>query len=153
MKSGPRMKTMEKALGVVAPLTDWYPASVLPVREGFYEVRNNRVLGSRSKAKLVGRKTRYWTGSMWLTQVDGQSSIFGKHDSHEWRGVRRWVLVQCNEPILGCDAYIKHRTPQNTKWTVDLAQAKGFDTEAKALAYRDHGRWPFGLAKIEAVLP
>lgn len=135
------------------PLTDWISCTTPPVREGEYEVEALRYGDKPWRATYRDGKWFTAESSTFVKVGQSMDDTMAHPENYRWRGVRRWVLVQRNEPILGRDAYIEHRTPQNTKWTAELAQAKGFDTEAKAMAYRYHGRWPFGLAKIEAVLP
>jgi len=66
--------------------TAWFPGSTLPVRAGYYEVRNNRYMDGRHRGRLFGSRKRYFTGRIWLTEKQGHLSIFGSHDSHEWRG-------------------------------------------------------------------
>jgi hypothetical protein len=144
--------SIEQLQAVAKPtpfLTDWIPCTTPPVREGESDLTANINIDVLYPVRIK------YSGDTWL-RMDGSPFFRDSVDEladWSWRGARRWVLVQRNEPILGCDAYIEHRTPTNTKWTNELAGAKGFDTEAQALAYRDKGRWPFGLAKIVAVLP
>lgn len=65
--------------------TPWYPRGAKPRRKGYYEVRNSRLVHWRHT--LVGRPTRYWDGSNWRIDKGDRISIFGRHDSHQWRGL------------------------------------------------------------------
>ena len=74
-----------------ALLTPWFPASVLPVRPGVYEVGHDPWTQPhpRSRHRLTGRR-RLWDGRTWRAGwLNEQVSIFGTHPSHEWRGVLR----------------------------------------------------------------
>jgi hypothetical protein len=85
---------MPNAALAALPVTDWLPGSTLPALPGYYEVRNNRSLPACHHWRLVGKNQRYWDGSIWLCWKDGPASVFGRHETHEWRGQRRWVLVR-----------------------------------------------------------
>lgn len=76
---------------------NWLPASCLPVRPGHYEVGHDPRTepGRRSQMHLIGR-TRYFDGAVWLTGMgkhDGPT-IFGKHESHQWRGLTKKAYDQ-----------------------------------------------------------
>lgn len=69
----------------------WLPASVLPVRPGFYEVGHDvsTAPGNRAFMRLTGR-VRYFNGKFWSTGPDsGCNTIFGQHVSHQWRGLTK----------------------------------------------------------------
>ena len=61
--------------------TPWYPASIKPVREGWYEV------------KMVGIpeiEKRYWNGTYWqFSKKDDRSSMFGDWTGDQWRGLTK----------------------------------------------------------------
>lgn len=67
-------------------LTDWYPAQIKPVRPGWYEVRGSA---------LTSAPFRYFDGRYWYAWPRCElRSIFGRHSSHEWRGVRAEALAK-----------------------------------------------------------
>ena len=80
----------------MADMTDWYPASVNPARPGEYEVRNGRPLSHNNKARLLGNNRRYWDGEEWwcASPLSGFPTIFGTHDSHQWRGLTRAAYLK-----------------------------------------------------------
>jgi hypothetical protein len=68
--------------------TPWFDASIKPVRDGIYEVRDGLPWNSRSRHKLspapyrVFREGQWRAGWLWE-----EISIFGSHPSHQWRGL------------------------------------------------------------------
>lgn len=67
--------------------TNWYPSSVKPVREGIYEVGHSYSLHWNHKKFLIG-SARYFDGENWMAGWnDDVISIFGSHESHQWRGL------------------------------------------------------------------
>jgi len=72
-------------------LTDWFPASMQPVRPGVYEVGHDPCTAPhpRSRHRLTGSR-RLWDGHTWRAGwLNEQVSIFGTHQSHQWRGIFR----------------------------------------------------------------
>jgi len=85
---------MDQTLQDSPPVTDWFRGDAFhPALPGYYEVRNNTRMHHRSKHLLVGKNQRYWDGFRWLTWEGGHLSVFGAHKTHEWRGVRMWVVA------------------------------------------------------------
>lgn len=72
-------------------LTDWFPANAInPARIGYYEVGHSKPMHHSSSFRLTGYPTRYWNGKNWIAWgVDGKVSIFGRHETHQWRGLAR----------------------------------------------------------------
>lgn len=71
-------------------VTEWFENDVSPVYHGYYEVRNSGVWTRRNKLVsgfVNGRQCRYWDGETWLTEEFGSKSIFGRCNSHQWRGL------------------------------------------------------------------
>ncbi len=66
----------------MSKVTEWYPASVQPVREGEYETRND---WSSSPIKRKFESGRWWVfdsvAGLWVP------SFFGTSWIHEWRGL------------------------------------------------------------------
>lgn len=65
--------------------TPWFSRGARPSRIGFYEVRNS--YRTHWRHALTGYPTRYWDGANWRVGEGDRISIFGKHDSHQWRGL------------------------------------------------------------------
>lgn len=72
-------------------LTEWYPATIKPVRKGYYEVRNDPTVILPKKVRLNIAKYRYWNGSYWITYKESNElSIMGAFgDCHQWRGITK----------------------------------------------------------------
>ena len=71
--------------------TQWFPASVQPVRPGVYEVGHDPLTKPhhRSRHYLTGCR-RKWDGKTWRAGwLWERVSIFGSHPSHQWRGATR----------------------------------------------------------------
>ncbi len=138
---------MKRAISTPAPeLTDWISCTTPPVRDGRYEID---IVGDveRGDAKLPSLYDEF-VGGIW-TKFDG---INQWPRQFVWRGIRQWVLVRRDDPLCGCDVYVRRRSISITVFT-GPERALAFSTKAKAEAYRDRGR-PFGdFAGIEAVLP
>lgn len=115
------------------PVTAWFRADAFhPALPGYYEVRNNRPLSPRSFMCLFGSR-RYWDGARWLTNAGGVSSIFGRHDSHEWRGRRRWVLRSA-ATVLGGLYFVGTKPGGLFIVNSNPMTARTFDSKAKAAA-------------------
>lgn len=67
--------------------TPWFNRDVDPVHIGPYEVRNNPDIPCPEKLKLTEAQHRFWDGKDWRTWKGDELSIFGQHDSHQWRGL------------------------------------------------------------------
>lgn len=71
-----------------AKLTPWFSGNVKPARVGFYEVGHSRPLHHNNRLHLTGYPTRFWNGYNWITDdLFDKPSIFGKHETHQWRGL------------------------------------------------------------------
>jgi len=67
--------------------TEWMPATIKPVRTGWYEVTDD--LHHNSAMHLHGTR-RLWDGKKWCAGWLHESvSIFGLHQSHKWRGLTK----------------------------------------------------------------
>lgn len=69
--------------------TPWFPAYTHPVREGWYEVRNDPAyrVHFNSRHFLTGNR-RYFDGKNWRAGwMKEEISIFGSAISHQWRGL------------------------------------------------------------------
>lgn len=64
--------------------TPWYPASIKPVRVGWYEVSYYRV-GMPEGRVVDGR--RYWSGTRWKFGPRGLVCAMGCHLQDAWRGL------------------------------------------------------------------
>lgn len=118
---------------VQQPVTEWFRADQLhPALVGYYRVRSSRVLSVHSRFRLTGPDLRYWDGARWLTMANGVPSVFGRHDSHEWCGLRRWVL-SCR--IAGVVQYLVVAKDDGTRWSTAAVDARPFASEVHALAY------------------
>ncbi len=62
--------------------TPWYPASVRPVRVGWYEVSYHRP--NRAQRVVDGR--RWWNGQRWLFGRVGLQCAMGCDPNDAWRG-------------------------------------------------------------------
>lgn len=70
--------------------TEWFPHDVRPEYPGYYEVRNSVYTDNRHSAHLTGSPFRYWTGELWTSyQGDPTPSIFGRFETHQWRGLKK----------------------------------------------------------------
>ncbi len=58
--------------------TLWYPASIDPVRAGYYEV---------SYWGTMPPEERYWNGNTWLYHKASVYCLFGQKESDKWRGL------------------------------------------------------------------
>ncbi len=67
----------------MSEVTDWYPASVKPVRVGWYECQFH-----------IGTLIRYWNGNIWVSD----SSRFGYGWAPlPWRGLKEPALPDNRE--------------------------------------------------------
>lgn len=129
------------------PTTGWFDATVHhPALPGYYEVRNGAPVHHRHRAFLLGSRFRYWNGSEWLTDDKGGPSIFGKHVTHQWRGVRMWVLRRLSG---GADAFLIDARPRFNAWSRHVVEARPFKSERTARRFADrHPR--LGLTAVLA---
>jgi hypothetical protein len=75
-------------------LTNWFPASVKPVRVGWYEVGHSEFVHPRNRYFLTGR-LRYWNGASWRAGwLLDKVSVFGEHETHRWRGISRTTTLK-----------------------------------------------------------
>lgn len=135
----------------------WYRAlwnQPHPTAIGQFEVRNSVPLYRRNKFALVGSKYRWWDGERWLTEKGGRPSIFGTHGTHEFRGIRRWVLAQKASPIISAlarrpvDAYLISARPRSANFGA-MVQARPFKTEQAAQRFAAR----YAHLGLTAVLP
>ena len=69
--------------------TDWFPGRIIPVRPGLYEVRHDpeTMPHHNSRHRLTIAPRRLWDGKAWRAGwLNELVSIFGTHESHQWRG-------------------------------------------------------------------
>ena len=67
--------------------TNWFPHYIRPVHSGWYEVGHSYKVHPRASYYLQPSK-RFWDGRTWRAGwLSEQVSIFGNHDSHQWRGI------------------------------------------------------------------
>jgi hypothetical protein len=136
-----------------SPVTDWFSANTHhPALPGRYEVRNSTPMGRRARMRLIGR-FRYWSGAAWFTDETCRfSSVFGEHSSHQWRGVRKWVLATTKSALLG-ERYVTRISDQRTIHLIDCPQvAMTFDAEAEARVYAARHPRLAGAYALTAVL-
>ena len=77
--------------------TPWFPATAKPARKGWYEVRSYPKLHRNHRFNLNLSPFRYWDGKVWRIGGPDEKwaldivSIFGRHYTHQWRGLTRRV--------------------------------------------------------------
>lgn len=130
-------------------LTDWYPDDVKPVRAGVYKT----AMGMHA----LNTGFSFWNGKEWGCQHDLPAQADADDEPgwqrKNWRGVRRWVLVQTDniiarlagEPV---DVYLISARPRSAKFG-GLASARPF--KDKRTAERFAAR--FAHLGLVAVLP
>lgn len=146
-RRGPTQRTMERLFSEAPKVTDWISCTTPPVRDGEYEFRikeGQRLFDGNAKRALC-------IDGKWFSLTDG-FYLYTINDSftgcYEWRGVRRWVLVQEH----GTAYVAKHKRQYG--WTPDLRYAHAFTTErsAKRFAARSHKHIHKHIT-LKAVLP